>query len=1214
MGSNGAAGAQAVKAVGGLCIAQDPESAEYPSMPRHLIDAGYADHVLHPAEMPDVLLTYAGSPYATGGREAAAGPVLDREGGHLREILAVLRTRARQDFNGYKKPTVLRRVQRRMGLMRVGSLAEYARLLRQTPAEITALADDLLIHVTGFFRDPDAWDALRRQVVEPLVARRGPGEAVRAWVAACSSGEEAYTLAMLLVEEGERVGKPLDVKVFATDLADRTLAHARAGVYPGGIESEISPERLERFFVREAEVWRVRADLRDRVVIAPQNILQDPPFSRLDIATCRNLLIYLEPEVQTRVLNLLHFGLREGGALFLGSSESVAGVEGLFEVLDKKARLFRRVGPTRHGAIDFPLPRTIVATESRMARAAVVTPAARPKPVGGLPVSVAELSRQALLDAHMPPAVTVDRDGQVVFYHGDTAPYLRMSGEPTRKLLLLTREGVRGAVRAALQRAAAENARVTVPDGWVDQDSGRRHRVGVTASPVPDPSAGDHPAAHFVVSFNDHGEVPAPGTGSPSDAADGWDAEVRRLRGELQGTIEELQTSNEELKASNEEVTSVNEELQSANEEMETGREEMQSLNEELSTVNAQLRAKMEEHQATSSDLGSLLTSTDIAVLFLDTAFRIRRFTPAARDLIDLIPGDIGRPLNALARKFDDPRLDADAGAVLERLVPAEREVGGAGGRHYLRRVTPYRTADNRIDGVVVTFVDVTPRKRAEDALRASEEQFRRAIEDAPIPVLMQAEDGQILQLSRTWTDLTGYTLADMPTAEAWLTRAYGPGADDVRAHTHELFRGARKSLNVDFTIRTRDGGERHWNFSASAPGTLGDGRRFLVGMAVDVTDRKRVEEALRDADRRKDEFLAMLAHELRNPLAPVRNGLQVIRMSPDRTVRDRSLEMMDRQLAHMVRLVDDLLDGSRIARGKLGVRRRHVTLADVVTSAVETARPAIDAAGHALDVSLPAEPVYLDADLTRLAQVFGNLLTNSAKYTPPGGRIALSADRQDGRVVVSVRDTGMGIPAGSLPHVFDMFSQVDQSLERPTGGLGIGLALVKGLVEMHGGTVTARSEGPGCGSTFTVTLPVIGARPAAAGLIPESPPSAAAAGRRVLVADDNRDGAESMAVMLGMLGHEVRTAHDGVEAVEEAGRFRPEVILMDLGMPRLSGLDATRQVRAQPWGRDMTIIALTGWGQDGDRKLSKEAGCDGHLVKPVSLADLGKMLATLAT
>ncbi|HEV7516913.1 MAG TPA: ATP-binding protein, partial [Thermoanaerobaculia bacterium] len=363
-----------------------------------------------------------------------------------------------------------------------------------------------------------------------------------------------------------------------------------------------------------------------------------------------------------------------------------------------------------------------------------------------------------------------------------------------------------------------------------------------------------------------------------------------------------------------------------------------------------------------------------------------------------------------------------------------------------------------------------------------------------------------------------------------------------------------------------------------------------------------------------KDEFLALLAHELRNPLAPLRNGLQVMRLAtadPDLVARTR--EMMGRQLSHMVRLIDDLLDVSRISRNKMELRRSRVLLADVVSSAVETARPALEAAGHELTVSLPPEPIHFDADLTRLSQVFGNLLNNSSKYTERGGQVWLTATREGDQVAVAVRDTGIGIPAGALPDIFDMFSQVDRSIERSTGGLGIGLALVRGLVEMHGGTVEAASAGPGRGSTFTVRLPVLKDRVESPGTPDEATtPAPPGSKRRILVVDDNEDSAASMAMMLQLLGNEVRSAHDGLEAVEVAGQFRPQVILMDIGMPKLNGYEATRRIREQPWGGDVAVIALTGWGQEGDRARSKEAGCDGHLVKPVDLADLEKLLVEL--
>ncbi len=387
-------------------------------------------------------------------------------------------------------------------------------------------------------------------------------------------------------------------------------------------------------------------------------------------------------------------------------------------------------------------------------------------------------------------------------------------------------------------------------------------------------------------------------------------------------------------------------------------------------------------------------------------------------------------------------------------------------------------------------------------------------------------------------------------------------------------------------------------------------------GVTLDITTHKNAEQSLREADRKKDDFIALLAHELRNPLAPLRNGLQVVRLAgeADADAAAKALNMMERQLSNMVRLIDDLLDISRISRNKMELRLERVLLADAVASAVETANPLIESEGHELNVILPSHPIYLNADLTRLAQVFSNLLTNSAKYTPPRGRIWLSAERKGGEVIVSVRDTGIGIPRDSLGSIFAMFSQVNGSINRSNGGLGIGLALVKGLVEMHGGSVYAASEGEGKGSTLTVTLPMLGENTdEALQSTPDNGMTASTKTRRVLVVDDNEDGAESMAEMLRLLGDEVLTANDGLEALVAAEAFRPEVILMDVGMPRLNGLDATRRIREQPWGKGIKIIALTGWGQESDTERSRSAGCDGHLVKPVCLSDLEMMIEEIS-
>jgi len=515
-----------------------------------------------------------------------------------------------------------------------------------------------------------------------------------------------------------------------------------------------------------------------------------------------------------------------------------------------------------------------------------------------------------------------------------------------------------------------------------------------------------------------------------------------------------------------------------------------------------------------------------------------------------------------------------------------------------------------RFSGVVI---DITDRKRAEAALQQAtveSERIRRLYETVlsatPDFVYVFSLDHRVLyandSLIRMWgrgrDGAIGKTFLEIG-YEPWHAEMHDREIDQVRA-TKEPIRG-----EVPFTGTS---GRRIYDY-IFVPVIGADGEvEAVAGTTRDVTDRKQAELELAESDRKKDEFIALLAHELRNPLAPIRNGLQVLRHARDLPVRERAQEMMDRQLAHMVRLIDDLLDVSRIGRNKLELRRARVTLTDVVESAVEAAQPAIDAAGHELLVTLPTRPVYLNADLTRLAQVLSNLLANSAKYTERGGTIWLSAERKAGVIDILVKDTGIGIPRDSLARIFDMFSQVDRSIERSTGGLGIGLALVKGLTEMHGGTVVARSDGEGQGSTFVVTLPTI---PDGVHAAHEPSPSAlpAAPARRVLVVDDSRDGTESLGMMLQLAGHDVALAYDGVEAIERAAQFRPDVILMDVGMPRLNGLDATRRIRQEPWGQAVTIIALTGWGQEGDRELSREAGCNGHLVKPVALDELLRIL-----
>ncbi len=580
---------------------------------------------------------------------------------------------------------------------------------------------------------------------------------------------------------------------------------------------------------------------------------------------------------------------------------------------------------------------------------------------------------------------------------------------------------------------------------------------------------------------------------------------------------------------------------------------------------------------------------------------------------------------------------------VLDRVYRTDQPFVGTDTRITLRRggqleerilefvYQPMRDAEGTVSGILIHGIDLTERKRAEAELRDSEARYRRVAAEAAQAAEANAKfraffeqgtnfagvlalDGTVVEGNRLCLDACGFRRDEVMGKPFWECGWWNRSAELMEMVRSACFQAAGgRQFRTETRYFMADGTERVVDLIL-APVMDEAGRvLFVAATGSDVTDRRRMEDTLREADRKKDDFLALLAHELRNPLAPLRSGLQVMRLADgDGKAVQKARAMMDRQLSHMVRLVDDLLDVSRISRNKMELRRARVLLADVLGSAVETARPLIEAAGHELIVALPEAPLHLDADLTRLAQVFSNLLTNSARYTDPGGRIWLSAERLAHAVVVSVRDTGIGIPAAALPTLFDMFSQVDRSMERTTGGLGIGLALVKGLVEMHGGTVAAESPGLGRGSTFTVTLPLLADSPVPRPTASDDRQTALGPRRRILVVDDNRDGADSLAMMLRLLNNEVQTVNDGVEALNAAERFQPEVILMDVGMPRLNGLDATRRIREQVWGRAVTIIALTGWGQVGDRERSREAGCDGHLVKPVNLPDLQLLLGEL--
>ena len=1585
--TDGTLGLEVIKAEGGVTFAQD-ESAQHDSMPKSAVASGCVDFVLPPDGIAHEIARIARHPYV-------AAEATEEDGGadgsgHSR-IAEIVRRATGVDFTHYKAATMQRRIERRMMVHKIETLAEYEEHLRAMPGEIEALYQDVLINVTSFFRNPEAFAVLAEKIFPKLLADGTRLEPVRMWTLGCSTGEEAYSLAMLFSECAEAAKSSARLQLFASDLNASCIERARVGRYPRSIAQDVSPERLRKFFVEEDGHYRVSKSIRECVVFSRHNVLADPPFSRVDFISCRNLLIYLEPVLQEQVMPLLHYALKPGGHLWLGSAESPGTSRALFEVEDARQKIFiRRPGPTPPGA------------SFRGARSTAIFPVAQPAPRETPQTSLHRDAERVLLAKYAPPGVVVNARLEVVQFRGETGAYLApAAGLASHELLKMLREGLLLPVRAALASAEREGGAVREEGARVKSDGGHRE-LAIKVIPL---KAGPGREAGFVVLFDEGPRVAAEAAEhrtSNIEHRTSNDSELARLtqelaatRAYLQAVIEQQDAANEELQSANEEAQSANEEMQSVNEELQTSKEEIESSSEELQTVNDELNNRNAELNGLNNDLTNVLTSTHLSIVLVTRDLRLRRFTAMAEHTLQLTGSDLGRPLGDIKLSIALPELGPLLREVIDTISPRERDVQAAEGRWFSLRARPYVTHDNKIDGAVVTLVDVDELRRArlyaedllahapvpvlaldpalrvkaasrafyetyhvappatvgqsiyelgngqwdipalrtlleevlpremaikdfevrhtfedigprimrlnakrlaqaaenepliilaiEDitareadakALRESEQRFRGLAENIAQLAWTANADGFIHWYNQRWYDYTGSTPQEM---EGWgwqsvhdpqelprvlvqwkasiatgmpfemvfplrgadgrfrpfltrvhsikdaegrvvqwigtntdvgeLTRAeaalrqseerhralitassdvvYRMSADwselgpidgrglvgssaapnrawlednifpedqpQVRAAIEEAI--CTKSLfKLEHRVRRADGSagwtvsravpllgangeitewfgtasdvterheaeealrageERYRSMIESSPDCIkvldlegrllsveigqellgitdvtpllgtswiefwkgpddhaaaeaavavaaagGDGKFVgffrslhgedkwwdvavtpvrdasdqpvrLLAVSRDVTDRHEMEQmlaaraaALAQADRSKDEFLAMLAHELRNPLAPLRNASEMLK---EKNVGDEdrweAQRILDRSIENMSRMIDDLLDVSRITEGKISLRKMPVSLETILTAATSLARSGCAAHRQELSVSFPKEPIFLDADATRLEQVFGNLLNNACKYSGDGCHISLSAEVVShssheshrsyemgpmgpmGRMVeVTVRDDGAGIDPELLPHIFDLFVQASRTLDRAHGGLGIGLTLVQRLVKLHGGSIEARSEGLGHGAEFIVHLPILAEAPPAAA---PTPRPAQETPRRILIVDDNTDSARSLATLQKRRGHETHTAFTGPDALTAAAEFLPDVVLLDIGLPGMDGFEVARQIRAMPALRGVFIIAMSGYGRDEDRAEAKQAGFDEYLVKPVDL------------
>jgi two-component system CheB/CheR fusion protein len=1205
-GNNGSSGLRDIEARGGLCLVQDPETAEYDGMPHSAIATGVAAYVVPPEEMPGILIQYLDDAAAlsppTATRRADPPETFHR-------ILDLLSRTHGLDFrSSYKKATLERRAERRMALKRLSDWQAYLEVLQDDPAEVAALYRDLLIGVTEFFRDAEVWGHMETQLVPGLLAhRKDDATPLKIWVPGCASGEEPYSLAIVFLEQMERLGRSLKLQIFASDVSEGALSTARRGLYPSAIQETVSPGRLSRFFRRAGDSFEVIRGVRDSVTFTAHNLLADPPFCRLDLVSCRNLLIYLEPHAQQRAFQLFHFALKPGGMLLLGASETVGRPAHLFQTVSQKARIYRSTAVTeadRHYRLNWPVER---APYSARPGAAGLTPSG-PR--------VSRNIEQIVLSRYTWACVAVTESFQIQSFFGPTHEYLMQpTGEVRMDLLAWARPGLYARLRTALEWVAQHKKRLHVPDMRVERH-GTSHRVECTIEPItPLPGAGPL----YLVGFRDvpHAAVDVAGASeAEAPLVRRLEAELKSLGEELQVSVEQLESSNEEYRASHEELLSLNEELQSSNEELESSKEELQSLNEEMVTINRQLEERNVELQLANTDLNNLLTSTHIPIIFLDRDLRVRRFTPAATELMRLVRSDVGRSVEHIKERFFDGGLIGDARRVLETLIPITAEVQTEDGRWYTRTVLPYRTEDDRIDGICIAFQDVTDRKKAAqdiDEARIFAQAIVATVRTALVVLdkdlhVASANDAfyQMFQVARSETE--GFSLYEL-----------GDRQWDIPALRLLMVKVIEDELVTDFEVEHEFEriGWRVMRLDARLMRRID--RPPLILLAVeDWTERKaaarlaetRTEELIHE-HRRKDEFLAMLGHELRNPLSALRHGLELLELasgesSPVKEIR----EMMTRQAIRIGSMLDQLLDIARLTAGKLQMAGDPVALDEAVQGAVEAVAPLIETRRQTLNVSMPpAGDVMVKGDLMRLTQVVENLLSNAARYTEEGGRIELVLESNDVDACLRVRDNGVGMDPEFVPHVFELFVQDSHSLARSSGGLGLGLALVKLAVEKHGGSVVASSPGRDQGSEFVVTLPRLQqprprARPAGAapGVLPASRP------RRILVVDDEADAAGALAELLARHGHEPRVAHSGAAALEAAQTFRPQVVLLDLGLPRMDGYEVARRLREQHPDEKITLVALTGYQKDDEQ--IEQAGFDRHMIKPPDMHMLFSWLA----
>jgi two-component system, chemotaxis family, CheB/CheR fusion protein len=1254
---DGARGLEFIKEAGGITFAQCEDSAKVTGMPNTAVASGNVDFILTPREIAEELTKLSRHPYVKYQlpvTSTEAPDLLPSGGDAVSTIFSLLRAATGVNFHQYKQTTLKRRILRRMILYKLEKLEDYVRYLVENPAEVMALYQDMLITVTSFFRDPESFEALKTKVFPLINQNRTPDSPIRIWVAGCSTGQEAYSIAICLLEFLSNQIINTTIQIFATDINEAVIETARIGIYKPSLVTEVSPERLQRFFVQVEGGYQISKSVRELCIFAKQNLITDPPFSQLDLITCRNVLIYLGNPVQKKLLPVFHYGLKPTGFLMLGTSETVGEFSDLFTLADRKSKIYtRKMAPVRLGidliASNYPLR--------------LNSPQSSASENAWNELEMQTLADQIVLNNYAPVGVVINNDLEILQFRGKTSSYLQPPpGRPSFNLLKMAKEELRLELRTAIYQAKQRQTPVK-KESIEMMENGHLRLVRVDVVPFKSRSGEER---YFLVMFT---EMPSPTTTSSqrnSDCAERsakGDRNIKSARGNqaaaeevnilkqelattkeyLQSIIEEQQANNQNLRAANEEILSSNEELQSTNEELETAKEEIQATNEELNTINDELQRRNLESTQVSNDLQNLLSNINIPILMLGGDLRIRRFTPAAERIFNLISTDVGRPISDINHNLDIFDLEPQILEVIGNLNLKTQEVQDSEGHWYDLRIRPYRTIDNKIDGAVVVLVDIDALKHSTQQLRAAKDYAEAIVDTVRESIVVLNLDLEVIRANRSFYEIFQLLPKD---TEQRLIFELGNGQwniPELRSLLEDIIpsNAPFQDLEVEHTFESI--GYKIMRMNARRMPRI-DNMQLILLVIEDITQQKQMEierthlltqeqsarAAAETANRAKDDFLSILSHELRNPLNSLLGWAQMLkRTNLPQEVINQGIEAIERSSLAQAQLIGDLLDISRISAGRLRLDAELIELVPVITAAIEVVRLSAEAKNIQIESRLDPTQRTIHGDPNRLQQVIWNLLSNAIKFTPDGGRIAIALEYTDFHAQIQVSDTGIGIKPDFLPHIFDRFRQADGSRRRSNPGLGLGLSIVRHLVELHGGTVEAESPGEGQGATLTVRLPLQTNfseiyQPTPRQLLawqnkPEVPIEniSSLAGLRVLVVDDEADIRQLFTIILEQYGVEV-TAVASANAALSTLMAHPNsynVLLSDIGLPEQDGYDLIRQLRAldAEAGGQIPAAALTAYASEAEQAEALAAGFQMHIPKPVEPARLLFIVASLA-